>query len=77
MYCPKCKKNTKIIDSRPLQDRNGIRRRRQCLNCGHRFTTYEEYENSENITDLKELHEKLKRGKAILNMAQDVLKGNE
>jgi transcriptional repressor NrdR len=34
----------KVIDSRPLSDGAAIRRRRECLNCGHRYTTYEEIE---------------------------------
>jgi len=41
MYCPKCKWPTKVIDSRETEDWKEIRRRRECENCGHRFTTYE------------------------------------
>lgn len=42
--CPFCgKDNTKVIDSRPTDDCS-IRRRRQCDNCGRRFTTYEKVE---------------------------------
>lgn len=44
MKCPFCgKDNTKVIDSRPTDD-SSIRRRRQCENCGKRFTTYEKVE---------------------------------
>ena len=44
MKCPYCgKENTKVIDSRPTDD-SSIRRRRQCDNCGKRFTTYEKVE---------------------------------
>lgn len=44
MKCPFCgKDNTKVIDSRPTDD-SSIRRRRQCENCGKRFTTYEKIE---------------------------------
>lgn len=44
MKCPYCgKENTKVIDSRPTDD-SAIRRRRQCDNCGKRFTTYEKVE---------------------------------
>lgn len=44
MRCPYCgKENTKVIDSRPTDD-SAIRRRRQCDNCGKRFTTYEKVE---------------------------------
>lgn len=45
MKCPFCsKENTKVIDSRPAEDNNSIRRRRQCDECGRRFTTYEKVE---------------------------------
>ena len=44
MKCPYCgKENTRVIDSRPTDDRS-IRRRRQCDECGKRFTTYEKVE---------------------------------
>ncbi len=44
MKCPFCgKENTKVIDSRPTDD-GSIRRRRQCDECGKRFTTYEKVE---------------------------------
>ncbi len=42
MKCPFCSSpETKVIDSRSAQKNNAIRRRRECLDCGHRFTTYE------------------------------------
>ncbi len=42
MKCPQCgNTSNKVIDSRPTKDRNAIRRRRECDNCSHRFTTYE------------------------------------
>lgn len=45
MKCPFCsKENTKVIDSRPAEDNSSIRRRRQCDECGKRFTTYEKVE---------------------------------
>lgn len=45
MKCPFCyQENTKVIDSRPADDNNSIRRRRQCDECGKRFTTYEKIE---------------------------------
>jgi len=40
MNCPKCGKDTNTIDSRPCAN-NEVRRRRKCVNCGYRFTTYE------------------------------------
>ncbi len=45
MKCPFCgEENTKVIDSRPADDNNSIRRRRQCEKCEKRFTTYEKLE---------------------------------
>ena len=41
MNCPKCKWPTKVVDSREIDQGKGIRRRRECEKCGHRFTTYE------------------------------------
>lgn len=45
MKCPFCNaEDTKVIDSRPAEDNASIRRRRQCEQCGKRFTTYEKLE---------------------------------
>jgi transcriptional repressor NrdR len=45
MRCPKCGcQDDKVIDSRASREGATIRRRRQCVVCGHRFTTYEEIE---------------------------------
>ena len=42
MKCPYCSfEESKVIDSRPADDGERIRRRRECLNCGKRFTTHE------------------------------------
>ncbi|MBO5726057.1 MAG: transcriptional regulator NrdR [Clostridia bacterium] len=42
MKCPFCgEEESKVIDSRPTDEGERIRRRRECLNCGKRFTTYE------------------------------------
>ena len=42
MKCPYCGElESKVIDSRPTEDGEKIRRRRECLRCGKRFTTYE------------------------------------
>jgi transcriptional repressor NrdR len=42
MYCPFCgKQDTKVIDSRLASDGAQVRRRRECLACGERFTTFE------------------------------------
>ena len=42
MKCPKCQNmDTKVVDSRVIDDGNTIRRRRECEFCNHRFTTFE------------------------------------
>ena len=42
MRCPYCSySESKVIDSRPAEEGTTIRRRRECLSCGKRFTTYE------------------------------------
>lgn len=42
MRCPSCGfAESKVVDSRPSEDGASIRRRRECLDCGRRFTTYE------------------------------------
>lgn len=69
MRCLRCSAlDDKVIDSRTTQDGNAIRRRRECLQCGYRFTTYEQIERSE-LTVIKRggrreqfSREKLKRG---------------
>ncbi len=46
MKCPFCNNSeTKVLDSRPTEDNTSIRRRRECLNCQKRFTTYEKVED--------------------------------
>ncbi|HFB83914.1 transcriptional repressor NrdR [Thermosulfuriphilus ammonigenes] len=47
MKCPRCAHpETKVVDSRTTKDGVAIRRRRECLSCSHRFTTYERIEES-------------------------------
>jgi transcriptional repressor NrdR len=48
MKCPKCDADQdKVIDSRPWKDGAVVRRRRECLSCNYRFTTYEEIERED------------------------------
>ena len=48
MRCTKCGNiNDKVIDSRESKDGLSVRRRRECIDCGHRFTTYEHFEHSD------------------------------
>ena len=45
MRCPRCgTQDSKVVDSRPDKAGDSIRRRRECLECGVRFTTYERLE---------------------------------
>ena len=47
MKCPYCNfEESKVIDSRPTDEGERIRRRRECTVCGKRFTTYEKVEES-------------------------------
>lgn len=55
MKCPRCGfPDSKVVDSRPTEG-SGIRRRRECLTCKNRFTTYETYElsNTEPLVVIK------------------------
>ena len=46
MKCPNCGfADSKVIDSRPVEEGNSIRRRRECLSCQKRFTTFETLES--------------------------------
>src|SRR5262249_10671143 len=56
MRCPFCgaeKESLKVIDSRTCDGGKAIRRRRQCLACGKRFTTYEKIEGNFRLTVIK------------------------
>ena len=47
MQCPKCQnQGTRVVDSRPVESNNSIRRRRECEECQYRFTTFERIEQS-------------------------------
>ncbi|MBM3200218.1 transcriptional repressor NrdR [Candidatus Woesearchaeota archaeon] len=69
MRCPYCKSTeTKVVDKRETQDQKSTRRRRECLKCKKRFTTYERIEQSDLIVIKKDnrrepfSREKLKSG---------------
>ncbi|MBH0230114.1 transcriptional regulator NrdR [Halobacillus yeomjeoni] len=69
MKCPNCHyKSTKVLDSRPIEEGQAIRRRRECEQCGFRFTTFERIEEVPLIVVKKEgtreefSREKLMRG---------------
>ena len=48
MRCVQCGSlNDKVLDSRSSKDGTSIRRRRECISCGYRYTTYEQIERTE------------------------------
>ena len=65
MRCPFCnQENTRVVDSRPVEENNSIRRRRLCDMCGKRFTTYEKVETIPLIFIKKDMgREQYKRSK--------------
>ena len=65
MRCPKCAhSDDKVIDSRTIRSGDVIRRRRSCLRCNHRFTTYEEVvKTSLRVIKRDGRHEELDRNK--------------
>lgn len=67
MRCPKCNSlEDRVIDSRASKDGLSIRRRRECLRCGARFTTYEEIERIElRVTKRDGRHEPFDRQKLM------------
>ena len=72
MRCPKCgSRDDKVIDSRQSREGLSIRRRRECLKCAYRYTTYEEIE----CTDLRVIkrdrsHEPFDRRKLVDSLAK-------
>ena len=65
MRCPFCnQEHTRVVDSRPVEENNSIRRRRLCDMCGKRFTTYEKVETIPLIVIKKDMgREQYKRSK--------------
>src|ERR1700758_1594478 len=72
MRCPKCgSRDDKVIDSRQSRDSSSIRRRRQCLSCEYRFTTYEEIERSDlRVVKRDRTHEPFDRRKLASSIAK-------
>lgn len=67
MRCPFCEfQDSKVIDSRPAEDGSAIRRRRECISCGKRFTTYEKVEDLPLMVIKKDnTRERFDRGKLL------------
>ena len=72
MRCPKCgSRDDKVIDSRQSRDNSSIRRRRECLSCGYRYTTYEEIERSDlRVIKRDRAHEPFDRRKLTNSIAK-------
>jgi transcriptional repressor NrdR len=72
MRCPKCgSRDDKVIDSRQSRDGSCIRRRRQCLKCKYRYTTYEEVERSDlRVIKRTRTHEPFDRRKLATSIAK-------
>ena len=70
MRCVQCGHNDdKVIDSRVLREGTCIRRRRECLRCGYRYTTYEQLERTElRVAKRGNVHEALNREKILKSM---------
>jgi len=72
MRCPKCGfLDDKVIDSRQSRDSSSIRRRRVCLQCAYRFTTYEQIERSDlRVIKRDRTHEPFDRRKLVTSLAR-------
>lgn len=75
MKCPSCgSEDIKVVDSRPVEDNNSIRRRRECLVCHNRFTTYEVIDAFQPVVikkdGVKELFDKNKLLSGLLRACQ-------
>ena len=78
MQCPSCGTDEdRVIDSRSIGEGNAIRRRRKCLCCGKRFTTYERTEAQPRVVIKKDsTREAFSRGKILSGMIQACHKRN-
>ena len=79
MRCPKCGcEESKVVDSRPSESNDAIRRRRECTKCGFRFTTYERCEEVPLVVVKRDGHrepfdrQKLMRGLVTATVKRDV-----
>ncbi len=68
MKCPFCSYgDSRVIDSRSVEEGSSIRRRRECPQCGRRFTTYEKYEERPLVVSKKDGRRELFDNSKILN----------
>lgn len=68
MKCPFCSsRDSRVVDSRAVEDGSSIRRRRECPQCGKRFTTYEKYEETPLVVSKKDGRRELFDAKKLLS----------
>ena len=79
MRCPRCGcEESKVVDSRPSENNDAIRRRRECSGCGFRFTTYERCEEMPIVVIKRDGHkepfdrQKLMRGLLTATVKRDI-----
>ena len=79
MRCPRCGcEESKVVDSRPSEGNDAIRRRRECTGCGFRFTTYERCEEMPIVVIKRDGHkepfdrQKLMRGLLTATVKRDI-----
>ena len=66
MQCPVCNNDSKVLDTRWIEEENSIRRRRECTVCSKRFTTYEKIEDKPLVVIKKSGRRELFDGSKIL-----------
>ncbi len=66
MQCPVCHNDSKVLDTRWIEEENSIRRRRECTVCSKRFTTYEKIEDKPLVVIKKSGRRELFDGSKIL-----------
>ena len=78
MVCPICGNDTYVTDCRRRKNESGyeigFRRRRECKQCGHRFTTYETYANISLAAKYDQLIRKLNKVNKLSKELDDILK---
>ena len=72
MRCPFCAANRdRVVDSRESRDGDTIRRRRECLDCGRRFTSYEQIEELRRMVVKRDgTREEFSRGKLLAGLSR-------
>lgn len=66
MQCPICHSDSKVLDTRWIEEENSIRRRRECIVCGKRFVTYEKIEDKPLVVVKKSGRRELFDGSKLL-----------